>query len=505
MEDSDATNSKSQQSHRNADSVAALEALVAGAGFDAGDLLLALEAIKTAKEQSPKKDDGEYKFFLDRTLIYDDRDAFIYKRATSKAGIWYFRIYDGKRNKPVVRSLKTKDKIQALASARLMYIDIKGKIERGERLKTITTIELVELWTKKLKTEISDIPRKGIMKEHYRLKRYFLDNWIAYMKLLGYAETPIDKVEPYKTREFGKWLLAQPKKTNTKTSRSEALINNNISEILRMYKQLAIRDKYISNEQIPELDKLKVQIGEREMRDIMNEQQYEMYWRYLEHKYIRDKTQTPAELEKRKIFKEYILILSNVGFRNSELLGMKLKEIDYQPMPNWSKETRDTHLLMKVRRENSKTGRGRVCVAPVKKRINRILTAYKKLGIEHEPDDFLFMNPHSKVRKQYTRMSMYLRLKKTLIDSGVQDILDKEGKSITLYSFRHQFCCWRLKYGDVPIHLLAKQIGSSVNRIMSTYGHIEVMQEAEKITKAQGYIRKTGFILETPEVYEESL
>ena len=505
MENNDPTNSKSQQSHRNADSVAALEALVAGAGFDAGDLLLALEAIKTAKEQSPKKEEGSYKFFLDRTLVYDDRDAFIYKRATSKTGIWYFRIYDGKLNKPVIRSLKTRDKIQALASARMMYIDIKGKIDRGERLKTITTIELVDLWDKKLKTEITDIPRKGIMKEYYRLKRYFLDNWIAYMEMLGYAESPIDKIEPYKTRGFGKWMLVQPKKTKTKTARSESLINNNISEIVRMYKQLAVRDKYISNDQIPEVDRLKVQPGEREMRDIMDERQYEMYWKYLEHKYIRDKTQTSAELEKRKIFKEYILILANVGFRNSELLGMKLKEIDYQPMPKWSKETRDTHLLMKVRRENSKTGRGRVCVAPVKVRVNRIIAAYKKLGIDHQPDDVLFMNPHSKIRKSYTRMAMYLRLKKTLIDSGVQDLLDKEGKSITLYSFRHQFCCWRLKYGDVPIHLLAKQIGSSVNRIMSTYGHIEVMQEAEKITKAQGYIRKTGFILETPEVYEESL
>lgn len=29
------------------------------------------------------------------------------------------------------------------------------------------------------------------------------------------------------------------------------------------------------------------------------------------------------------------------------------------------------------------------------------------------------------------------------------------------------------------------------------------MQEAEKVAKAQGYIKKTGFILETPEVYEE--
>ena len=30
-----------------------------------------------------------------------------------------------------------------------MYVDIKGKIERGERLKTITTEELIKLWLDK--------------------------------------------------------------------------------------------------------------------------------------------------------------------------------------------------------------------------------------------------------------------------------------------------------------------------------------------------------------------
>ena len=65
-------------------------------------------------------------------------DAFIYQRATSKSGRWYFRIYDEKRKKPVIKSLKTSDKVQALANARLQYVDIKGKIERGERLKLLS-------------------------------------------------------------------------------------------------------------------------------------------------------------------------------------------------------------------------------------------------------------------------------------------------------------------------------------------------------------------------------
>ena len=138
--------SQSQDNPRNEVAVNALDTLLSAAGFDAGDLQIALEAITTAKEQAQKKTyvEGEYAYFLDRTLVYEDQDAFIYKRADTKSGRWYFRIYDAKRGKPIKKALKTTDKTQALATARMLYIDIKGKIERGERLKSITTMELVD-------------------------------------------------------------------------------------------------------------------------------------------------------------------------------------------------------------------------------------------------------------------------------------------------------------------------------------------------------------------------
>ena len=111
----------------------AAKALLSAAGFASSDVDVALDAIKTAKKQSPKKENGEKVFWLDKTLAYEDNDAFIYRRATSKSGRWYLRIYDGISNKPVVKSLKTIDKVKALATVRVMYIDIKGKIERGEK------------------------------------------------------------------------------------------------------------------------------------------------------------------------------------------------------------------------------------------------------------------------------------------------------------------------------------------------------------------------------------
>ena len=499
------TNHKSQESHQTEQAISALDTLLTHAGFDAGDLQVALEAIKNAKEQSLEKSDDQYKFFVDRTLIYEDHDAFIFKRADSKSGRWYLRIYDSKRTKPVIRSLKTSDKIQALASARLIYIELKGKIERGERLKSINPIELITKWDEKLKAQISDIPHEGIVPASYKNKRYFLDNWKEYIEHLHLSKTPIDKIDPQRTRDFGTWLKLKPKDQSRHSgSRSLDIINNNIVEIRRMYKELALRDRYLSDNQLPQIDKLKVQRDEGSKRDILNEEQYEKFWKYLQFNYITKKHNPKCdakELEVRKIWKEFIFIMSNVGFRSKELLGIKMSDI--MENPSWDLKRQQTDVLMKVRKENSKTGRSRVCVAPVKKRIERILSSYKKIGIIHQPDDFLFISPISPERKQYSREQMWGRLRKTIKQSGLEEELDREGKTITLYSFRHQYATWRLRYGDVPIHLLAKQMGTSVQKIESTYGHIQVEQQAELITKAQSHIKATGYVLDKPEVMNE--
>ncbi|WP_269615224.1 tyrosine-type recombinase/integrase [Prochlorococcus marinus] len=497
-------NHKLQKNYKTELAISALKEVIAEAGFDAADLQVALGAIASAKELSLKQSDYEYKFFIDRTLIYEDHDAFMFQRADSKSGRWYLRIYDEKKKKPVIRSLRTSDKTTALSTARLLYIEIKGKIDRGERLKSITAVELVNLWDKKLRDQITDIPHQGIVEKSYAVKRYFLDNWMQYIEYLRLSRTPIDRIEPQATRDFGTWLKQLPKKnTRHKGERSLDIINNNIVEVRRMYKDLALRDRYLSSNQLPQIDKLKVQRDLGSKRDILSEEQYEKLWKYIQFNYI-TKKHNPAkptrELETRKIWKEFIFIMSNVGFRPKELLGIKIHEISNNP--NWDSEKNETDCLMKVRRENSKTGRARVCVAPVRKRIERILAAYKKIGITHQPDDYLFMNPKSQERKQYVREHMWNRLKFVLKDSGLQEELDIDGKAISLYSFRHTYACWRLRYGDVPIHLLAKQMGTSIQQIENTYGHIAVEKQADLITKAQEQIKRTGFVLNQPEVLD---
>ena len=140
----------------------AVDALLTSAGFNKDELNIALDAIKNAKAQSLVSKKQDNKFWLEKTLIYPDiDDCFIYKRATSVSGKWYLRIYDYKNNKPVVRSLKTTDKNKAIATARVMYMELKGKIDRNEKLQQITAAELIQKYDDTLKEKISPIPMSG--------------------------------------------------------------------------------------------------------------------------------------------------------------------------------------------------------------------------------------------------------------------------------------------------------------------------------------------------------
>ena len=494
---------QTQNVHKNEQAINALDSLLQAAGYDAGDLSIALEAINRAKELKNKNKqnvDG-YSYYLDKTLIYEDQEAFIFKRSTSISGRWYFKFYDSKSQKPVIKSLKTLDKTQALTTARMLYIEIKGKIERGERLKSITAIELVYMWEEKLKAKVSDVPHEGLTRGTIKTKQTFLKNWLAFINEKNLSHIPIDKIAPHKTREFGVWLKNKPKSAYGGRPRSIELTNSNISEVEKMYRDLAIRDKYLSRDNFPEIDRLKMPRDGGHKRDILTEEQYERFWQYIQFRYITKKhnpNSNSEQIEKRKIWKEFIFILSNVGFRPNELLGIRMNEI--MDNPQWDSKRRETDLLMKVRRDNSKTGKARVCVAPVRKRIDRILASYKKLGVQHESNDYLFINPNSKTRNYYTRDIMHHRLREVLKDSGLQAELDKENKQLSLYSFRHQYATWRLRYGDVPIHLLSKQMGTSVKQIEIVYGHIQVEHQADKITKAQKPLKKVGFTFDKPDV-----
>ena len=85
-------NSEIQEKSSNSAVMEAAKALLTASGFALDDVQTALDAIQTAKQQSPKKQDSERKNYIDKTAVYPDVDAYIYKRGDTKTGIWYFSL-----------------------------------------------------------------------------------------------------------------------------------------------------------------------------------------------------------------------------------------------------------------------------------------------------------------------------------------------------------------------------------------------------------------------------
>ena len=139
-------------------------------GVEIGSEAVAKKSSKGTNGRQEKKN------YFNKELIYEDETAFIYQRGDTKSKIFYLRIFDRSSKKPYVKSLGTTDHAKALVKARTIYQEIKGKIIRGERLRTITSAELIEMYLRSL--HISEVPHTGVTPETLKLKRYYLNTWL---------------------------------------------------------------------------------------------------------------------------------------------------------------------------------------------------------------------------------------------------------------------------------------------------------------------------------------
>ena len=164
---------------------------------------------------------------------------------------------------------------------------------------------------------------------------------------------------------------------------------------------------------------------------------------------------------------------------------------DVRVNPQERTEDQKVMRLLKVRSENSKNGRSRTINAPVARRLERLKKAYEDIGMKCEPTDFLFRNPTPARREKniaWGQPALTNRLKKVLECSGVQEELDRTNRSICLYGQRHFYVTLRLRNG-LNIHLLSKQIGSSVHFIETNYSHIQIESNTDKITQGMAKIK----------------
>ena len=483
------------------ENINALASLLNAKGLDASDFIDVINALANIKKrdaekeekQEAKQDEPNNKFVKEKEYVYPGvrTDIFIFKNGNTKSGKYYVWIYDEKTKRRFTQSLRTTNRIEALAKAEQLYREQKDALRRGVKLTSIDTHELIRLYQTERRQTITDVPHQGITFDSFNTLVKHLKHWETFVQSQGLKNRKIEDIPTEVGKKFGIWLKEQPKDRYDSTPRSNETINHTIAAVKKMYRDIAIDEKYITQAEMPLFKYLKVSRDTKPKRDILERDEFTELRTWMRDKWCREKGIDEVERIKRYVYGLYLTIQYYGGFRNKEILGIRWGDI--KTIKKSSKLELRVNRSIFIPAWNSKTGVSRECVAPVAIQFERIKDHYKKLGItEFGKDDFVFINLAKTKRGKnipYEQPAMERRLKAVIEGSGLKQKLDDTGRHLTQYSARHYAAVDAL-LRNVSVYDVAMNLGTSVHYIEKTYARqLTAVRKQSELTKGQGYWR----------------
>jgi len=261
----------------NREQVEVLTSLLDSKGLDAGDLVDAIKMLADAKEKAgkvPAPDDQGMKVYGDKEYLYAGfTDAWVYRNNKTQGRNYYLRVKE-KGKTPYVKSLDTQDRSEALVAGRLLYQEVRGKIERGEKSRSLITSKLIEKYLASESKKISPVPKAGITQGTYEVKGGYLKLWQRFIDARGLSIKPIEKLSTDIGKDFPYWLQTQKKLQGKDTPYSHEYINSAVVEVKSMYHKFACANRYISQQNIPQFERLRVQPDSTHKRDLLTEEEW---------------------------------------------------------------------------------------------------------------------------------------------------------------------------------------------------------------------------------------
>ena len=455
--------------------------------LDTEDLLQGLFAAKEVKKRKDEPKE-ESKVIGEKTRILDRDDVCIYQDLRTKKKGWYISIYEPKYRKRYVKSLKTSNKILAMAEAERIYAERKGRLSVGARPTSITAKELVKKYQNHRRSELTDIPQMGITPKSFDRLCGQIKHWENYVQLQGHTNTVIENIPTEIGKNFALYIKGLRKDNDLKKPRrSNQTINQTVAAVKKMYK-FAIEQKYATVVEVPTFTYLKVGRETAPTRDVLREEEKNAIVHWMKYKYPNEKGITKKEKIKRRIFNQAFQLMYLTGCRTSELIKMKWCDIsDQRTGSEWE---RKVNKVINIPQENSKTGRSRNVVAPIKENLDILKKWYREQPFEFapKPDNYVF--PRMTLTDienniPTTIVAWNKRLKHILKGSEDAGVWDSGGRRITLYSSRHYWITDAIMRG-LTMNDIAMNCGTSITYVESTYSKVTTEMRASQITQGLG-------------------
>lgn len=377
----------------------------------------------------------------ERFDVYDG-EIMIYK-TTNSGDVWQMRMWVGSEKKYVRESLRTRDKTEATEEAKRRFLNYNHLIKNGQKIFSITTNELRQRYL----VHVDELVRSGQLSSGRQTNiKTFTKHYIQFVG----KDRKIANIDK---KEFqGYRAHRQKDKSDIKMS---VVVNESIT-IKQMYRW-AENEGLISNYK-PDFGVIKVPKDDT-VRDGFTIKEYKQLTDVASKWYQRvPKNFLKFEEESfyRKSIRDFILLMSNYGFRTGELMLVKYKDIEFK-----SGKRADVHIPAantKVRKSRITGGlRGDV---------------FKRKMDYSEPfnnsNDYLFTG--YKTEKNISRYVVYDYFNKLTLE--VKEKYPDYDTSKTLYSLRHFFITWHLTIGKMNVYDLARVAGTSLKQIQDHYDHV---------------------------------
>lgn len=366
---------------------------------------------------------------------------------------WYARLSldNGKR---IVKSTKTDNFEEAKERALELYFETSARIKNKLPAQTRKFKHVADYTIKRMQ----DALETGTGKQSYKDYISALLIWLVPY----FGNTDVDKIDLKALTAFDQWRTEKNKKPF-----SQSGINNHNAALNRVFDEAELQGWLVKSMRPTLLNKgLK-----SESRGSFSNAEYEKIYRAL--RTWHEKTSNAKAAATREVLHNYVLFLANTGVRHgTEALGLKWKNIE------WQESGGQRYLVVNV---DGKTGK-RTAVA--RDRVESYLDRQRKLNpaihsesfdelLAARSDEHVFTTRLGEVATIFNLNSSFNAL---LDELGLK--VGADGKTRTLYSWRHYYTTQDLKRG-VSAHVLSKQLGNSTAMLDKHYSKISPLMNAQ--------------------------
>ena len=421
---------------------------------------------------------------LETTHVVSENEIVVYRR--ERSSIWQCRYkVDGVWQRASTKERKLKDAKEVAKTLR-----IRAEIRKHDNLPVITRKfrDVAKLAVQRMEQKIANGDGKVSFKDYIRIITDYLIPILGNRLITNIDNAALNHLDAERIKMMDRapsksTLLSQNAALNLVFD--EAVLRNFLTELNRP--KLEAKGKKSTRHPAFELNELQAVLNNFE--------------EWIE------RARNDHSKEMRQIMRDYVEMLVDTGARpGTELMNVKWKQIKFSMDPieiDTGKSLvvkdgpKEKIVLTDLRRivemtVSGKTGArqiiGRSPTVRVLERIARRVYGVKnsvsdpfKDVITPNNDDYVL---RTKSKKQDVSSAFQHMLERYLEEHNLlYDPMTETNR--VFYSFRHTYATLALTHDKVPIHTLAKQMGTSVLMIERHYSHLKVIQAVEQLSGAE--------------------